>query len=196
MSDPEEALARDLVEADHEMLEKLVHIRKAVAKLTGSEVADRMGRHRSVVTNFEKLTADPHLSTIRRYAHAIGARITHIVEYVDPKGGGAAASEGDIPDTQSDPAPSSAPNVSFSDEELALIALMMAGRSGTQDASLDLIKEALVKLTSRTDLVVSPPAAFNVVVTRPDHLLIERRKRRVRLRPSSSIISDAVGTGL
>ncbi len=48
---PEEALARDLVEADHDMLEALVHIRKSVAKMSGAEVADRMGRLRSVDTN-------------------------------------------------------------------------------------------------------------------------------------------------
>ncbi|MGQ4617666.1 helix-turn-helix domain-containing protein [Nocardia sp. R7R-8] len=85
LSDPEDALARDLVDADHDMLEELVRIRKHVANMSGSEVADRMGRHRSVVTNFEKLTADPHLSTIRRYAHAIGARVTHHVEWVNPR---------------------------------------------------------------------------------------------------------------
>ncbi|MEU7633389.1 hypothetical protein AB0C34_25985 [Nocardia sp. NPDC049220] len=33
--------------------------------------------------NFEKLTSDPHLSTVRRYALAVGAKITHQVEPVE-----------------------------------------------------------------------------------------------------------------
>ncbi|WP_433600609.1 helix-turn-helix domain-containing protein [Nocardia sp. CA-135953] len=82
MSDPREALAHDLVEADHEMLEKLVDLRKNVVKITASQVAHDIGRNRSVITQFEKLTSDPRLSTIRRYALAIGARITHRVELV------------------------------------------------------------------------------------------------------------------
>jgi transcriptional regulator with XRE-family HTH domain len=43
-------------------------------------VADRMGRDKAAVSNFERLSADPHLSTIRRYAAAIGAMVTHTVE--------------------------------------------------------------------------------------------------------------------
>lgn len=84
MSDPREALAQDLVEADHELLEELVRLRKNVLEIPAARIAERMGRDRSVVTNFEKLTADPHLSTIRRYALAIGARITHHVELAAP----------------------------------------------------------------------------------------------------------------
>ncbi|RJO77132.1 XRE family transcriptional regulator [Nocardia panacis] len=83
MSDPREALAHDLVEADHQMLEKLVDLRKNVVKITASQVAHDIGRNRSVITQFEKLTSDPRLSTIRRYALAIGARITHHVELVN-----------------------------------------------------------------------------------------------------------------
>jgi hypothetical protein len=84
MSDPREVLARDLVEADHELLEELVRLRKNVLAIPAARVAERMGRDRAVVTNFEKLTADPHLSTIRRYALAIGAKITHHVELIAP----------------------------------------------------------------------------------------------------------------
>ncbi|WP_227985622.1 helix-turn-helix domain-containing protein [Nocardia spumae] len=124
-SDPEEALARDLVEADHDMLEALVHIRKSVAKMSGAEVADRMGRHRSVVTNFEKLTADPHLSTIRRYAHAIGARVTHHVEWVDPKGNGTGAAAEAPPETVGAPGLKK----QLSDIQSVLNAMLGEGRS-------------------------------------------------------------------
>ncbi|MFE2995025.1 helix-turn-helix domain-containing protein [Nocardia sp. NPDC059246] len=81
MNDPRNALARDLVEADDELLEELVRLRRA-SKMSQADVARAMGRDRAAVSNFEKLTADPHLSTIRRYALAIGARITHRVEPV------------------------------------------------------------------------------------------------------------------
>ncbi|WP_194813753.1 helix-turn-helix transcriptional regulator [Nocardia sp. XZ_19_385] len=93
MSDPREALAADLVAADDELLEELVRLRKQ-SGMSKADVAAAIGRHRSVVTNFEKLTADPHLSTIRRYALAIGARISHHVEPVDlPKPASAASSD-------------------------------------------------------------------------------------------------------
>lgn len=82
LSDPREALAKELVEADLELLEALVQIR-GDREMSKSDVAEAIGRHRSVITNFEKLTSDPHLSTIRRYALAVGARITHVVERVE-----------------------------------------------------------------------------------------------------------------
>lgn len=82
LSDPEVQLARDLSDADDELLETLVKIRKARG-MTQQDVANALGRHKSSVSNFERLGADPHLSTIRRYAAAVGARITHTVEAVD-----------------------------------------------------------------------------------------------------------------
>ncbi|HEY5858352.1 MAG TPA: helix-turn-helix transcriptional regulator [Aldersonia sp.] len=47
--------------------------------ITQAEVARRIGRDPAVVSNFERLGSDPHLSTIRRYARAIDARVTHAV---------------------------------------------------------------------------------------------------------------------
>lgn len=79
MSDPLELLIKDLVDADDQLLEDLVAARIA-SGMSKAAVAAAIGRHPSVITNFEKLTADPHLSTVRRYAAAIGARITHLVE--------------------------------------------------------------------------------------------------------------------
>lgn len=82
-SDERDRLARDLVEADRELLRQLIQVR-VLAGMSKSDVADAMGRHRSVVTNFEKMTSDPHLSTIRRYAAAVGALVTHRVEHSVP----------------------------------------------------------------------------------------------------------------
>ncbi|WP_051033655.1 helix-turn-helix transcriptional regulator [Rhodococcus sp. JVH1] len=82
LDDPEEQLARDLAEADDNLLEDLVALRHRRG-LKQQDIADAIGRHKSSVSNFERLGADPHMSTIRRYAAAVGARVRHIVEPVD-----------------------------------------------------------------------------------------------------------------
>lgn len=73
-----EALARE----DSDFLEQLVQMRKDKG-LTQQSVAERMHRDKSAVSNFERLSSDPHLSTIRRYAAAIGACISHQVQDFD-----------------------------------------------------------------------------------------------------------------
>ncbi|WP_421876754.1 helix-turn-helix domain-containing protein [Mycolicibacterium wolinskyi] len=80
--DPESAdsrLRRKLAQADDDLLEQLVQLRKDKG-LTQQVVADRMKRDKAAVSNFERLSADPHLSTIRRYAAAIGASVEHHVQ--------------------------------------------------------------------------------------------------------------------
>ncbi|GAA2376207.1 helix-turn-helix transcriptional regulator [Gordonia cholesterolivorans] len=64
------------------LLEALVTLRR-VKGLTQEEVAGRMGRSKTAVSNFERLGADPHLTTIRRYAAAVGALIRTEVEDYD-----------------------------------------------------------------------------------------------------------------
>ncbi len=67
---------------DDELLEALVALRKARG-LTREQVAERMNRSVSVVADFERPGVDPHLSTIRRYAVAIGASIeTAVADFV------------------------------------------------------------------------------------------------------------------
>lgn len=75
-------LRQSLAEEDDNLLERLVRIRKAKG-LSQQDVADRMNRNRSAVCNFERLGHDPHLSTIRRYAAAIGAYVRHEVRDAD-----------------------------------------------------------------------------------------------------------------
>ena len=79
---PDYLLRRQLAQADDELIENLVQMRKDKG-LTQKVVAERMKRDVAAVSNFERLRADPHLSTIRRYAAAIGASITHQVVDVD-----------------------------------------------------------------------------------------------------------------
>lgn len=75
-------LRQSLAQEDDNLLEELVRLRKAKG-LSQQDVADRMNRNRSAVCNFERLGHDPHLSTIRRYAAAIGACIRHEVRDAD-----------------------------------------------------------------------------------------------------------------
>lgn len=79
---PDYRLRRQLAEADDELIERLVQMRKDKG-LTQKVVAERMKRDVAAVSNFERLRLDPHLSTIRRYAAAIGASITHQVVDAD-----------------------------------------------------------------------------------------------------------------
>jgi transcriptional regulator with XRE-family HTH domain len=81
-NDPYGALQDRLVQNDDNMLEELVAMRKRKG-LSQDVVASRMNRSKTAVSNFERLGADPHLSTIRRYAAAVGAQITTRVHDFD-----------------------------------------------------------------------------------------------------------------
>lgn len=72
-------LADHLAAEDLHFLRELVRLRN-LAKLTQEDVAAAWGGHKTAVSQFERLGHDPRLSTIRRYAAAVGARYTHSVE--------------------------------------------------------------------------------------------------------------------
>ncbi|MER7205502.1 helix-turn-helix transcriptional regulator [Streptosporangium sp. NPDC000239] len=69
-------------ERDVRLIEELVRLRRARG-LTQAQVAERMRRTQPAVSDFERLGGDPHLSTIRRYALAIGAEVTYVVRELD-----------------------------------------------------------------------------------------------------------------
>lgn len=71
-------LAKELVDSDYELIDALVRIRKE-SGMTLSDVAKKTGSDAASLSRFERHMRDPHLSTIRAYAHAIGAQITHTV---------------------------------------------------------------------------------------------------------------------
>lgn len=78
LSNPKDQHARLLVEEDSKMLDELIaHARRQ--NLSQSEIARRMGVSASSVSRIESGERDPHLSTLRRYAFAIGAVIRHEV---------------------------------------------------------------------------------------------------------------------
>ncbi|MFE4468914.1 helix-turn-helix domain-containing protein [Leifsonia sp. NPDC056824] len=76
---PSQRRAKELAKADYRLLIGLVGVRKARG-MTQKDVADKLGVSQPTIADFERQDADPKLSTIRRYAHAVGAIVTHQVE--------------------------------------------------------------------------------------------------------------------
>ncbi len=77
LEDPVQRLANDLARSDREFLDELIAYRRR--ELTQAEVAERMGVSQSAVSQFEAGDRDPQLSTVRRYALAIGVMVKHRV---------------------------------------------------------------------------------------------------------------------
>lgn len=73
-----EARADSLIDGHANLLRDLVELRRK-HRLTQAEVAERMGVSQPTVAGFERYDANPTLSTIRRYALAVGARINESV---------------------------------------------------------------------------------------------------------------------
>jgi transcriptional regulator with XRE-family HTH domain len=78
-TDPVTAALDEATAGDMDLIETLVQIRRDQG-LTQQDVAERMGRSQPNVSAFERIGGDPHLSTIRRYAAAVDARVRwHLV---------------------------------------------------------------------------------------------------------------------
>jgi transcriptional regulator with XRE-family HTH domain len=71
--------ATHLVNQDRQLRFELIRLREA-SGLTQRDVAERIGVTPQAISKFERIDADPKLSTIRRYAHAIEAIVSHKVE--------------------------------------------------------------------------------------------------------------------
>lgn len=76
---PLDRRARILVRNDVNFLAELVAARKRQG-LSQGVVAGRMGVSQPAVAAFERAENDPKLSTIRRYAMAVGLLVDHLVE--------------------------------------------------------------------------------------------------------------------
>lgn len=70
--------ADSLIENHAALLKSLVALRKK-HRLSQAVVAERMGVSQPTVAGFERYDANPTLSTIRRYALAVGARLRTVV---------------------------------------------------------------------------------------------------------------------
>lgn len=73
-AEPETAALDEATARDMDLVERLVQVRRDQG-LTQRDVAERMGRSQPNVSAFERIGGDPHLSTVRRYATAVGARV-------------------------------------------------------------------------------------------------------------------------
>lgn len=71
--------AKELAKNDYLLLRDLVQLR-IDSGLSQKDIAQKLGISQQAISKFEKLDADPRLSTIRLYAHAIGALVAHVVE--------------------------------------------------------------------------------------------------------------------
>lgn len=84
-ADPVQRLATDLARSDRRFIDRLVAVRRQKG-LTQAEVSARMGVSQGAVSQFESGDRDPKLSTIRRYALAVGVPIEHRVVTDDRAG--------------------------------------------------------------------------------------------------------------
>ncbi|GAB04115.1 helix-turn-helix domain-containing protein [Gordonia amarae] len=82
LANPSHRLARLLADQDEALVDRLVQLRKD-KRLSQQDVADAMGVTQSAVARIESGERDPRLSTLRRYAHAVGALIEHSVSSYD-----------------------------------------------------------------------------------------------------------------
>ncbi|MCC0765963.1 helix-turn-helix transcriptional regulator [Micrococcus luteus] len=73
-ADPQQMLANELVRQTNDIMADLVRERHR-KDLKQWQVAERMGTTREAVAQLERQDTNPTLSTIRRYALAVGARI-------------------------------------------------------------------------------------------------------------------------
>jgi DNA-binding XRE family transcriptional regulator len=80
LGNAEERRGAELAYEDQHWLASLVRVRRA-STLTQKEIAERMQTSQEAVSRLEKLGNDPRLSTIRRYALAVGIGYRH--ELVD-----------------------------------------------------------------------------------------------------------------
>jgi transcriptional regulator with XRE-family HTH domain len=73
---PEAQLFAALAWEDQKLLGNLIEIRKSRG-LSQQDMADAMGVTQATVSAFERLGNDPRLSTVRRYAKALGVLVAH-----------------------------------------------------------------------------------------------------------------------
>lgn len=77
-STPEHNRAKTLAKSDYKLLADLVKVRKE-NQLDQGDVAAILGISQQAISKLESYDSDPKLSTLRRYANAIGAFVEHTV---------------------------------------------------------------------------------------------------------------------
>lgn len=74
-----ELRAERLLDEDLALLEELVAWR-VKRGLQQKDVAARMGVSQAAISQFESLNGNPTFQTVRRYANAVGVRISHTIQ--------------------------------------------------------------------------------------------------------------------
>lgn len=69
--------ARELAKSDYDFHEQLVKIRHDRG-MSQADVAELLGITQQAVSKLERIGADPRLSTLRQYSHAVGALVKHV----------------------------------------------------------------------------------------------------------------------
>lgn len=73
-----ERLARELADSDAELIAALRKVREHL-NLSQTQLGDLLGVTQASVSTFENEGTEAKLSTVRRYAHALGATVRHQV---------------------------------------------------------------------------------------------------------------------
>ncbi|WP_370645852.1 helix-turn-helix domain-containing protein [Corynebacterium sp. ACRQP] len=82
LEDPEFAGAFEDASARSALAERLRQIRKSSGQ-TQRQVASVMGTTQSAISDLERGESDPQLSTVQRYARAVGAKVHFTVDSPD-----------------------------------------------------------------------------------------------------------------
>lgn len=78
LSDPAFRAAYEDVQERHSIIDRLLELRRH-HRLSQTSVAERMGVRQPTVSGFETEDSDPRLSTLQRYARAVGAKLRLLV---------------------------------------------------------------------------------------------------------------------
>lgn len=76
---PEALLAQELSSEHQHLLAELVAIRVR-RRISQDDMARALGLTQATISAFERIGNDPHLSTVRRYARALGVMIRHHID--------------------------------------------------------------------------------------------------------------------
>jgi transcriptional regulator with XRE-family HTH domain len=90
--DPVFAAAYEDAQARADLLDRCVRLRKESGK-TQADVASVMGTTQSAVSDLEAGATDPQLSTLQRYARAVGARLDLSITAAQESGTGSGKSK-------------------------------------------------------------------------------------------------------
>lgn len=85
LSNPAARVAHEDAESRNFLIDMLIGMRRTKG-LTQVQIAEQMAVNQSTVSGFETESSDPHLSTVQRYARAVGAELILELRSHEPEG--------------------------------------------------------------------------------------------------------------